>query len=56
MRRISDERVKSIIWGIIFSVIPIIAFYLMESYEHNPFEEVRSKAQCFNVILFEFIY
>ena len=55
MRRISDERVKSIIWGIIFSVIPIIAFYLMESYEHNPFEEVRSKAQCFNVILFEFI-
>ena len=55
MRRISDERVKSIIWGIIFSVIPMIAFYLMESYEHNPFEEVRSKAQCFNVILFEFI-
>lgn len=55
MRRISDERVKSIIWGIIFSVIPIIAFYLMESYEHNPFVEVRSKAQCFNVILFEFI-
>ena len=52
MRRISDERAKSIIWGIIFSVIPIIAFYLMESYEHNPFVEVRSKAQFFNVILF----
>lgn len=55
MRRISDERAKSIIWGIIFSVIPIIAFYLMESYEHNPFVEVRSKAQLFNVILFELL-
>ncbi len=55
MRRISDERAKSIIWGIIFSVIPIIAFYLMESYEHNPFVEVRSKAQFFNVILFELL-
>ena len=55
MRRISDERAKSIIWGIIFSVIPIIAFYLMESYEHNPFVEVCSKAQFFNVILFELL-
>lgn len=55
MRRISDERAKSIIWGIIFSVIPIIAFYLMESYEHNPFVEVRSKAQLFNVVLFELL-
>lgn len=46
---------NGIIWGIAFSVIPIIAFYLMEAYEHNPFVEVRSMAQVFNIILFEII-
>lgn len=34
-------------------LIPIVIFYLMECYTHNPFEEVRSWAQFFNIILFE---
>lgn len=29
---------------IFFSIFPIMAFYLMEFYEHNPFEEVRFMA------------
>ena len=38
-----------------FSIFPITAFYLMEFYEHNPFEEVRFMAGFFNIILFELI-
>ena len=38
-----------------FSIFPITAFYLMEFYEHNPFEEVRFMAAFFNIILFELI-
>ena len=40
---------------VLFSIFPIAAFYLMEFYEHNPFEEVRSMAGFFNIILFELI-
>ena len=40
---------------IFFSIFPIAAFYLMEYYEHNPFEEVRFMAGFFNIILFELI-
>ena len=40
---------------IFFSIFPLAAFYLMEFYEHNPFEEVRFMAGFFNIILFELI-
>lgn len=40
---------------VLFSIFPIAAFYLMEFYEHNPFEEVRFMAAFFNIILFELI-
>ena len=40
---------------IVFSLVPIILFYLMESYEHNAYEEVRDKAQVLNIILFELL-
>ena len=36
---------------VFFSIFPIMAFYLMEFYEHNPFEEVRFMAGFFNIIL-----
>ncbi len=47
------RRVKQIAQGVIFALIPVFLFYLMEFYEHNPFVEVRSKAQFFNILLFE---
>ena len=34
-------------------ILPVISFYLMELYEHNPWVEVRGQAQFFNIILFE---
>uniref|UniRef100_UPI004056E5AF sulfatase-like hydrolase/transferase n=1 Tax=Agathobacter sp. TaxID=2021311 RepID=UPI004056E5AF len=47
--------IKTIFRAILFSVVPIVLFYLMESYEHNAFEEVRSLAQVYNIVLFELI-
>ena len=41
-------------WGLMF-LLPALSFYLMEWYEHNPFKEVRSEAQWFNILLFELI-
>ena len=40
---------------IFFSIFPITAFYLMEFYEHNPFEEVRFMAGFFNIELIAWI-
>lgn len=39
--------------GILALLLPAVFFYLMESYTHNPFEEVRPWAQFFNIVLFE---
>lgn len=36
-------------------IFPIITFYLMEFYTHNPFAEVRPWAQFFNIVLFELV-
>lgn len=41
------------ITAVLFVLFSAAAFWLMESYEHNPFREVRPKAQMFNVLLFE---
>lgn len=40
---------------LIFLLVPVLLFYLMEAYEHNAFEEVRTMAQLLNIILFELI-
>lgn len=47
--------IKKIAHGLVFSLIPIVLFYLMEGFEHNAFEEVRQLAQVYNIILFELI-
>lgn len=39
--------------AILFSLIPVICFYLLEFYQHNPFQEVRTEAQLFNIFLLE---
>ena len=36
-------------------LIPIVLFYLMEGYQHKAWEEVRSLAQVYNILLFELI-
>lgn len=38
---------------IVMFIVPVLAFFLLEFYSHNPFEEVREKAMWFNIFLFE---
>lgn len=47
--------IKTAIDVVIFSIVPIMLFYLMEAYEHNAFEEVRPTAQLYNILLFELV-
>jgi phosphoglycerol transferase MdoB-like AlkP superfamily enzyme len=44
---------KKVVRGTAFLLVPVLSFILMESYEHNPFAEVRTEAILFNIILFE---
>ncbi|MBR3811910.1 MAG: LTA synthase family protein [Agathobacter sp.] len=49
------RRMLLVLRVLVFSIVPILLFYLMEAFEHNAFEEVRSKAQIYNILLFELI-
>lgn len=55
-RKITQELIKKMAkpvgMGLLFFLFPILNFYLLEFYTHNPFEEVRSFAQLANVFLF----
>ncbi len=56
MQEQAKKRGKGIFleWGI-FLLLPMIAFFLMEAYEHNAFVEVRSQAIWFNILLLELL-
>lgn len=47
--------IEATCYHLAFALLPILLFYLMESYEHNPFTRVRAQAQLFNIVLFELI-
>lgn len=51
----TTSRMLLILRVLVFSIVPILLFYLMEAFEHNAFEEVRSLAQVYNILLFELI-
>ena len=50
-----NPKVKKIINVVAFFLTPILLFYLMESYEHNAFYDVRLQAQFLNILLFELL-
>lgn len=52
---VTTRRMLLILRVLVFSIVPILLFYLMEAFEHNAFEEVRSLAQVYNILLFELI-
>lgn len=49
------SRMLTMLRVLIFIIVPIVLFYLLEAFEHNAFEEVRSTAQLYNIFLFELI-
>ena len=52
---VTTRRMLTVLRMLVFSIVPILLFYLMEAFEHNAFEEVRSLAQMYNILLFELI-
>ena len=51
----TTRRMLTIFHALIFTIVPILLFYLMEAFEHSGYEEVRSTAQLYNIFLFELI-
>lgn len=51
----TTRRMLAVLRVLVFSIVPILLFYLMEAFEHNALEEVRSLAQVYNILLFELI-
>ena len=49
------KKVLRLLECLIFLITPVLIFILMESYEHNPFAEVRPEAVFFNILLFELL-
>lgn len=46
---------EKVIGWLLMVLLPAVSFYLMEAYEHNPFTEVRSMAQVYNILIMELI-
>lgn len=44
---------KYVLTALLSAAFPILFFYLLEAYTHNPFADVRPWAQLFNILLFE---
>lgn len=44
---------KAAVTALVALAVPIVLFYLLEWYTHNPWTEVRPWAQLFNILLFE---
>lgn len=55
--KVSKKTTEYILWNIVYFILPIVLFYLMEGYEHYAWAEkqVRPTAQLFNIIIFELI-
>ena len=51
----SDKNINKIAGVLCFFIVPVIAFYLMEFYDRNPFEQIRPMAHLFNIMIFEMI-
>ena len=54
-QQLTKKQAETITGMVTLVTLPVISFYLMEFYGHNPFEEVRPWAQFFNIILFELV-
>ena len=55
----ADRRKRSawtpVLQGVLFSVLPILLFYIVEAYDRNPFAQIRPYAQGFNILLYELV-
>ncbi len=49
------KKIQPVLYFVVYALLPIGTFYLMESYEHNALLEVRTEAQFFNIFIFELL-
>lgn len=54
MKRITD-RLKSAVPYVLLFVIPVLNFYLLEFYTHNPFQTMKLNTHVMNILLFVFM-
>lgn len=49
------KKIQPVLYFVVYALLPIGTFYLMEAYEHNALLEVRTEAQFFNIFIFELL-
>lgn len=48
-------KIQRTLYFVVYALLPVGIFYLMEAYEHNALLEVRTEAQFFNIFIFELL-
>mgnify|MGYP000778533478 FL=1 len=49
------KKIQRALYFVVYALLPVGIFYLMEAYEHNALLEVRTEAQFFNIFIFELL-
>ena len=49
------KKIQRTLYFVVYALLPVGIFYLMEAYEHNALLEVRTEAQFFNIFIFELL-
>lgn len=49
------KKIQQALYFVVYALLPVGIFYLMEAYEHNALLEVRTEAQFFNIFIFELL-
>ena len=49
------KKIQRALCFVVYALLPVGIFYLMEAYEHNALLEVRTEAQFFNIFIFELL-
>lgn len=49
------KKIQKALFFVVYALLPVGIFYLMEAYEHNALLEVRTEAQFFNIFIFELL-
>ena len=49
------KKIQRALYFVVYALLPVGIFYLMEAYEHNALLDVRTEAQFFNIFIFELL-
>lgn len=49
------DKIRKVVGWSLMVLLPVVAFFLVEAYWHNPFAEVRIQAKWMNILIYELI-